>query len=116
MPERVAESIEEIARPNRDDQQEKPQIQADPALRRPRLIRTTPAALVAAIVLACAVAAGWAVFWALGLPAVSGRPALSLAGQLPVRVMVAAVVALLIGGLLAWAFRPSQTLRRGART
>jgi hypothetical protein len=41
MPERVADAIEEIARPNRDDQQEKPQIQADPALRRPRLLRNT---------------------------------------------------------------------------
>jgi hypothetical protein len=38
VPERVADAIEEIARPNRDDQQEKPQIQADPALRRPRLV------------------------------------------------------------------------------
>jgi hypothetical protein len=30
MPERVADAIEEIARPNRDYQQEKPQIHADP--------------------------------------------------------------------------------------
>jgi hypothetical protein len=61
MPERVADAIEEIARPNRDDQQEKPQIHADPALRRPRLIRNTLAPVVAAIVVAGAVAAGWAV-------------------------------------------------------
>ena len=60
MPGRVADAIEEIARPNRDDQREKPQIQADPALRRPRLIRNTPIAVVAVIVVACAVAAGWA--------------------------------------------------------
>jgi hypothetical protein len=116
MPERVAESIEEIARPNRDDQQEKPQIQADPALRRPRLLRTTPTAVVAVIAVAAAVVAGWAVFWGLGLPAVSARPALSVAGRLPVRLVAAAVVAVLIGGLLAWAFRPAQTLRRAART
>jgi hypothetical protein len=116
MPERVADAIEEIARPNRDDQQEKPQIQADPALRRPRLIRNTPVAVVAAIVLVGAVAAGWALFWALGLTALSERPGLSLAGRLPVRVVAAAVVAIIVGGLLAWVFRPLQTLRRGART
>jgi hypothetical protein len=116
MPERVADPIEEIAGPNRDDQQEKPQIQADPAIRRPRLIRNTPAWVVAVIVVACAVAAGWAVFWALGLRAVSGRPGLSLVGRLPVRVLATVVVAGIIGGLLAWAFRPIQTLRRGAWT
>ena len=42
MPERVADAIEEIARPDRGDQQQKPQIQADPALRRPRLIAQRP--------------------------------------------------------------------------
>jgi len=42
--ERVADAISEIARPNRDDQAEKPQIQADPAHRRPRLLRNTPPA------------------------------------------------------------------------
>lgn len=116
MPERVADAIEEIARPNRGDQQEKPQIQADPALRRPRPLRNAPAWLVAVIVLVPAVAAGLAVFWALGLPAVLGRPGLSVAGQLPVRVVAAALVAVLVGGLLAWAFRPAQTLRRSARS
>jgi hypothetical protein len=114
MPERVADAIEEIARPNRDDQQEKPQIQADPAMRRPRLLRNTPVAVLAVLVVAAAVAAGWAVYWALGLPAVSGRPGLSIAGRLPVRVAAAVVVGVVVGGLLAWAFRPSQTLRRGA--
>jgi hypothetical protein len=116
MPERVAESIEEIARPNRDDQHEKPQIQADPALRRPRLLRASPTPVVAVIAVAAAVASGWAVFWALGLPAVSTGPDLSVAGRLPVRLVAAAAVAVIVGGLLAWAFRPSQTLRRGART
>ena len=116
MPERVADAIEEIARPNRGDQQEKPQIQADPALRRPRLIRKAPAWVVAVVVLAPAVAAGTAVFWALGLPEVSGRPGLSIVGQLPVRIVAAAVVAVVVGGLLAWAFRPAQTLRRTARS
>jgi hypothetical protein len=116
MPERVADAIEEIARPNRGDRQEKPQIQADPALRRPRLIRTAPAWVVAVIVLASAVVAGRAVFWTLGLPAVSGRPGLSIAGQLPVRIAAAAIVAVIVGGLLAWVFRPAQTLRRTSRS
>lgn len=116
MPERVADAIEEIARPNRGDQQGKPQIQADPALRRPRLIRDAPAWVVAVIVLASAVVAGWAVYWALGLPAVSGRPGLSIAGRLPVRIAGAAVVAVIVGGLLTWAFRPAQTLRRTSRS
>jgi hypothetical protein len=71
---------------------------------------------VTVIVAAGAVAAGWAVFWALGLPAVSGRSALPIAGRLPVRVVAAALVAVVIGCLLAWAFRPIQTLRRGTRT
>jgi hypothetical protein len=62
MPERVAESIEEIARPNRNDQQEKPQIQADQALRRPRLTRSTPTAVVLLNAVAADVGAGWAVF------------------------------------------------------
>jgi hypothetical protein len=72
--------------------------------------------VVAVIVLVPAVAAGWAVFWALGLPAASGRRGLSVLGQLPVRIAAAAVVAVIVGGLLAWAFRPAQTLRRTART
>jgi hypothetical protein len=116
MPGRVADAIEEIARPNRGDQQEKPQIHGDPALRRPRLIRNTPAWVVAVIVLAAAVAAGGAVSWALGLSAVSERPGLSIAGRPPVRVAAAVVVGIIVGGLLAWAFRPAQTLRRTART
>jgi hypothetical protein len=116
MPERVADAIEEMARPNRDDQQERARIHADPGLRRPRLIRNTPAAVAAVIVLGCAVAAGWGLFWALGLPAVSGRPGLTSAGRPAVRVVAAVVVAVVIGGLLVWAFRSSQTLRRGART
>ena len=116
MPERVADAIEEIARSNRGDQQEKPQIHADPALRRPRLIRKTPAWVVAVIAAVAAVAAGWAVFWAMGLPVASGRRGLSVLGQLPVRIAAAAVVAVVVGGLLAWAFRPAQTLRRTART
>jgi hypothetical protein len=72
--------------------------------------------VAAVIVVAGAVAAGWAVVWALGLPAVSRQSAASVAGRLPVRVLAGAVAALIIGGLLAWAFRPVQTLRRGMRT
>jgi len=71
---------------------------------------------VAVVVIAPAVAAGTAVFWALGLPEVSGRPGLSTVGQLPFRIVAAAAVAVVVGGLLAWAFRPAQTLRRTARS
>jgi membrane associated rhomboid family serine protease len=55
-------------------------------------------------------------FLGLGLSAVSERPGLSIAGRLPVRAAAAAVVGIIVGGLLAWAFRPAQTLRRTART
>ena len=37
-------------------------------------------------------------------------------GSAAVRVVAAALVAVLVGGLLAWAFRPAQTLRRSARS
>ena len=116
MSERVADAVEEIAGPSGEDPPEKPSIQADPALRRPRLIRNTPESVVAVIVVAGAVGLGWAVFWALGLPAVSGPSGVPVVGLLPVRIIAAVVVAVVIGGLLAWLFRPVQTLRRGART
>jgi hypothetical protein len=114
--ERVADAIEEIARPNRDDQPEKPQIQTDPAHRRPRLLRNTPAAVVALVVLAAALAAGWASFWVLGHPAIKDRPGLTFAASLPVRVVAAIVGAAFVGGLVAWMFRPAQTLRRSIRS
>jgi hypothetical protein len=116
MPERVADAIEEISRPSRDDQHEKPQIQADPARRRPRPLRNTPGAVVAVVVLAAAAAAGWATFWVLGLPAVSDRPGLSVLGPLPIRIATAVLVAAVAVGLVAWIFRPAQTLRRTTRT
>jgi hypothetical protein len=116
MAERVADAIEEIARPNRDDQPEKPQIQADPAHRRPRLLRNTPAAVAALVVLAVALAGGWATFWVLGHPAIKSRPGLTFAASVPVRVVAAIVVAAVVGGLVAWMFRPAQTLRRSFRS
>jgi uncharacterized protein YjbI with pentapeptide repeats len=115
MPERVADAIKEMTRPDRDDQQEKPQIQADPAQRRPRPIRNTPAAMVAVVVVAAGVAGGWAMFWLLGLPAVADRPGLTDVRQLPVRVAAAILVAAIVAGLVAWIFRPAPTLRRGMR-
>jgi uncharacterized protein YjbI with pentapeptide repeats len=115
MPERVADAIEEMTRPNRDDQQEKPQIQADPAQRRPRPIRNTPAAVVAGLVLAAGVLSGGAIYWLLGLPAVADRPGLTVVGQLPVRIAAAVLVAAVVGGLVAWIFRPAPTLRRAIR-
>jgi hypothetical protein len=44
MPERLADAIDELAQPSRPQRKEEPQIQADPALRRPRLLRNAPAA------------------------------------------------------------------------
>ena len=117
MPERVADAIEEIARPNRGDQQEKPQIQADPALRRPRLIRNTPAAVVA--VLVARRRGGRGLGHVLGARPPRGvgsaRPvdcgAACPSGLWPPPLLPSSSV-----GLLAWAFRPAQTLRRAART
>jgi hypothetical protein len=57
MPERLADAVDELAQPNRPHRQEEPQIQADPALRRTRLMRNAPAAVVAVIVLGGAAAA-----------------------------------------------------------
>ncbi|MGX9791095.1 pentapeptide repeat-containing protein [Mycobacterium sp. MMS18-G62] len=116
MAERVADAISEIARPNRDEQPEKPQIQADPAHRRPRLLRNIPPVVVAFLVLAVAVAAGWATFWVLGRPVIADRPGLKFAGSVPLRVVAAIVVAAVAGGLVAWMFRPAQTLGRGFRS
>ncbi len=78
MPERVADAIEEIARPSRDDQQENPRF---------RLIRR-----------------GCAAFWVLGIDALD-PPALAPLRQASVRVAVAVVTALVIGVLFAWLFR-----------
>lgn len=116
MAERVADAIEEIARPNRDDQPEKPQIQADPAQRRPRLLRNTPPLVLVLLVLLVAAAAGWVTFWLLGGPAVRDRPGLSFAASAPFRVAAAVVVAALTGAVVAWMFRPAQTLRRTVRS
>jgi hypothetical protein len=116
MAERVADAIEEIARPNREDQPEKPQIQADPAHRRPRLLRNTPATVVALLVLAVAAAAAGATFWLLGRPAVADRPGLTFARSVPIRVVAAIVIATIAGGVVAWMFRPAQTLRRSFRS
>jgi hypothetical protein len=116
MPERVAHAIEEIAPPNREDQPEKPQIQADPGQRRPRLIRNTPAVVAGTVVLAAGVAGGWATFWVLGVGALPNRPALSVVRQLSFRIAAAVVIAAVVGGLFASIFRPAPTLRRGFRS
>ena len=109
MAERLADKIDELAQPNRP-QQEEPQIQADPALRRPRLLRNTPAALVALIAVVAAAATALAKFWALGLPALSDRLGF-LSDGLALRVVFAVVAGVFVGGLVAWAFRPARTLR-----
>jgi hypothetical protein len=116
MPERVADAIEEIARPNRDEQPEKPQIHADPGLRRPRLMRSTPGPILVAMIVAVGVLAGWGAYWLLGFLAAPDGAGLSRVGRPLVRIPIAVVVALLIAVLVAWTFRPVQTLRRAARS
>ncbi|HJT94928.1 MAG TPA: pentapeptide repeat-containing protein [Mycobacterium sp.] len=114
MPERLADAIDELAQPNRPQRPE-PQIQADPALRRPRLLRNAPQLLVAVLVFAVAGIAGWATFWALGISAVSDRLG-PLSDRLAIRAAAGVVVGVVVGGLVAWAFRPIQTLRGAARS
>ena len=114
MPERLADAIDELAQPNRPPQEE-PQIQADPALRRPRLLRNTPATVALVIAGVAAVAAGVAKFWALGLPAVSDRLGF-LSDGLAVRIVLAAVAGVVVGVLVTWAFRPWRTVRGAARS
>lgn len=114
MPERLADAIDELAQPNRPLQEE-PQIQADPALRRPRLLRNTPAAVALGIALAAATATAVAKFWALGLPAVSDRLGF-LSDGLAVRIVLAAVAGIVVGVLVTWAFRPWRTVRGAARS
>jgi hypothetical protein len=58
MPDRVADRIEELARPSKDEKSEEPQPKADPALRRARFLHRTPAWAVAALAFAAGVAAG----------------------------------------------------------
>ncbi|HET6732090.1 MAG TPA: hypothetical protein VFH65_05355, partial [Mycobacterium sp.] len=114
MPERLADAIDELAQPNRPERPE-PQIQADPALRRPRLLRNAPPLLVAVLVVAAAGAAGWATFWALGIPAVADLLG-PLSDRLAIRVAAAVLVGVIACGLVAWAFRPAQTLRGATRS
>jgi hypothetical protein len=114
MPERLADAIDELAQPNRPPQEE-PQIHADPALRRPRLLRNTPAAVALVIAGVAAVAAAVAKFWALGLPAVSDRLGFLSDGLAP-RIALAAVAGMVVGVLVTWAFRPWRTVRGAARS
>ena len=116
MPERLADAIDELMHPKGDERPPEPQIHPDPSRRRPRLIRNTPAAVIAVVVLAAAVAAGWATFWALGLPAVSDRLGLPTSWHLAIRIAAADFVGVVTGALVAWACRPPQTLRRGVRS
>jgi hypothetical protein len=115
MPERVADAIEEIARPNRDEPPEKPQIQADPARRRPRLIRNTPGVVLALLVVVAGVLAAWGTYWLLGFIAAPDS-AVAVLSRVPVRVPIAVVAGLVVAGLVAWIFRPVQTLRRTLRS
>jgi Pentapeptide repeats (9 copies) len=114
MSERLTDAIDELANPNKGDKPPEPQSHPDPAARRPRLFRNTPTMLIVVLVLAAAIASGWATCWALGLPAVRD----GLGKYLPpplARLALAVVIGLVVGGLIAWLFRPTQTLRRGFR-
>ena len=116
MPERVADAIEEIARPNRGDQQEKPQIHGPP---RPAATSTDPQhpGVGGGGDRPCR-RGGRGLGGFLGPRPECGAGATRpvYCGAAPVRVAAAAVVGIIVGGLLAWAFRPAQTLRRTART
>lgn len=113
MSERLTDAIDELANPKGAEKPPEPQSHPDPAARRPRLIRSTPAFVIVVVVLAAAIASGWATYWALGLPPVTAN----LGKYLPplARIAVAAVAGVVVAGLLAWVFRPVQTLRRGFR-
>jgi hypothetical protein len=115
MSERLTDAIDELANPNRADKPPEPQSHPDPAARRPRLIRNTPAFVIVVVVLAAAIASGWATYWVLGLPAVKNGLGQYLPSPL-LRIAVAKVVGIVVGGLVAWLCRPTQTLRRGFRS
>ncbi|MDO3639646.1 hypothetical protein, partial [Mycolicibacterium arseniciresistens] len=67
MPERLADAIEELSNPNRSDTEPEGQSPPGAPRRRGRLVRYTPAPVLAVLVAVVAVAAGLAVHWALGL-------------------------------------------------
>jgi len=112
MPERVADAIEEVARPGRAEQPEKPQLQGDPARRRPGPLRTTPGPVLAVLALTMGALAGWGVYWLVGLPG-SDWAVLSRVG---VRIPIAVAAGLIAAGLTWWLFRPLQTVRRTVRS
>src|ERR1700712_5670605 len=101
MSERLTDAIDELANPNKGDKPPEPQSHPDPAARRPRLIRNCPTWVAVLVVLVAAIAAGRATYWALGMPALKGDLGTFLAPRL-VRMGVATVAALVVGGLLAW--------------
>jgi|KBSSwiStaDraftv2_1062776.scaffolds.fasta_scaffold03562_2 hypothetical protein len=114
MSESLTEAIDELANPNKADKPPEPQSHPDPAARRPRLMRRTPAPVIVAVALVAAAATGWATRWALGMPAVQdalGKPVPPLA-----RIALAVLAGVLVGAFIAWLFRPAQTLRRGFRS
>lgn len=116
MPERLAEAIEDLANPNRSEAEPEEQSPPDAPRRRSRLVRYTPAPVLAVLVAVAAVAAGWAAYWALGLPAVATpvRDAGLPYGAL--RLLTAVVAAVLVGAAVARICHPAQTLRRELRS
>jgi hypothetical protein len=114
MSERLTDAIDELANPNKGDKPPEPQSHPDPAARRPRLIRNCPTWLAVIVVLAAAIAAGLATHWALGELALKGDLGRFFAPRL-LRIGVAVAAGIVVGALLAWFFRPTQTLRCGLR-
>lgn len=79
-------------------------------------MRTTPGPALALLVAACGVLAGWGAYWLLGFLARPDGMGLALLGSSAIRIPVAVLVALVVAGLVAWIFRPVQTLRRTVRS
>jgi hypothetical protein len=115
MPERLADAIEELAKPNRSEAEPEDQAQTDAPRRPGRVVRYTPPPVLALLVVAAAVATGWAVHWALGLAPVADRVRGTGLPYGALRVGCAVVVAILVAALVARICRPPQTLRREIR-
>jgi hypothetical protein len=116
MPERLADAIEELSKPNRSDAEPEAQTPPDAPRRRSRLVRYTPAPVLAVLVVVVAVAACWAVFWALGLPAVAAPVRDAGLPFGPLRLGCAVLAAVLAGVAVARICHPAQTLRRELRS
>jgi hypothetical protein len=78
-------------------------------------MRSTPAAALAVLVVACGVFAGWGAYWLLGFLASPDGAGVTVLDSSAVRIPIAVLVGVLVAGLVGWLFRPVQSLRRTAR-